>query len=51
MITITMSKKNDLDKLVWCAEVLGDRYEFQEPMQLTFENKYDRLMYMIAWAE
>lgn len=47
-----MSKKNDLAKLFWCGEVLGvDRYEFQEPMQLTFKNKADRFLYQIAWSE
>ena len=40
MITITMSKINDMAKLFWCGEVLGaERYVFHEPMQLTFKNK------------
>lgn len=52
MITITMSKKNDLAKLFWCGEVLGpDRFEFQEPMQLTFKSKSARFLYQIAWGE
>ena len=47
-----MSKTNDIDKLIWCGNVLGDdRYDFQEPMQLTFKNKSDRLLYQIAWGE
>ena len=52
MITITMSKNKDINKLLWCSEVLGaDRYSFQEPMQLTFKNKLDRFLYQIAWGE
>ena len=46
-----MSKENDIDKLFWCSNVLGENYEFQEPMQLTFYNDMDRFLYMIAWAE
>lgn len=52
MITITMSKENDIAKLFWCGDVLGDsKFEFHEPMQLTFYNNKDRFLYMIAWAE
>ena len=52
MITITMSKKDDLKKLMWCAEFFGpERFKFQEPMQLTFKNKHDRLLYAIEWNE
>jgi len=39
-------------KLYWCGEVLGEgRFNFQEPMQLTFKNKADRFLYQIAWGE
>jgi hypothetical protein len=52
MVTITMSKQNDMAKLFWCVEVLGEgRFKFAEPMQLTFEKKSDRFLYQIAWGE
>jgi hypothetical protein len=52
MVTITMSKKNDMAKLLWCVKMLGEgRYKFAEPMQLTFNNKSDRLLYQIVWGE
>lgn len=52
MVTITMSKQNDMAKLFWCVEVLGEgRFEFAEPMQLTFKKKSDRFLYQIAWGE
>ena len=52
MVTITMAKKNEIAKLFWCSDVLGDsKFEFHEPMQLTFYDDKDRFLYMIAWAE
>lgn len=51
MITITMSKNNDMAKLYWCSNVLENRFIFAEPMQLSFFNKNDRLLYSIAWGE
>lgn len=51
-IKITMSKQDDIEKLLWCGEVLGkDRFKFEEPMQLTFYDRFDRLLYQLAWSE
>jgi len=52
MTTITMSKKNDIAKLIWCVNTLGEsNYKFAEPMKLTFYNNFDRFLYKIVWGE
>ena len=56
MITITMKKSckffEDIEKIVWAKERFGDdNISFKEPMQLTFENDNDRLIYALFWDE
>jgi len=63
MITITMKKneeflhldKNvfgyDVERIVWAKDRFGDNVSFKEPMQLTFTNEYDRLVYGLVWGE
>jgi len=64
MVTITMKKneeffhlgKNvlgyDVERIVWAKERFGDNnVSFKEPMQLTFKNEYDRIVYGLVWGE
>jgi hypothetical protein len=52
MVTITMSKQNDMAKILWCVMHLGEgKYKFAEPMQLTFKKESYRLLYQLAWGE
>lgn len=52
MIRITMSKKDDITKLIWCGEMFEkNSFYFEEPMQLTFFNSFNRFLYAAVWGE
>jgi hypothetical protein len=51
MFTIEASKKNDLTKILWCVEMFGEDFKFEEPMQFTFKKHNQLLLFKIAFGD
>ena len=49
MKTITMSKEEFVEQVIWCNQ-FNSNITFVEPMQLTFEDEKHLMWYLLRWG-